>query len=174
MTTFSDSDWAGCKEARKSSSSGVILLGSHSLKAFTRKQKIIARCSAEAELSAAALGASESIGVVSLLKDLGYEMKPVFAIDAKATEHILHRQEIGRMKHIDVAHLWKQDAVRSMWLRVRRVKCEEHVANLGTRPLSKAVFETHSHREILTWRRKCSVSANCTTWRCFETSVRST
>ena len=131
-----------------------MLLGSHSLKAYTRKQKIIARCSAEAELCAAELRASESIGVVSLLKDLGYEMKPVFAIDAKATEHILHRQEIGRLKHIDVAYLWMQDEVRSMWLRVRRVKCEEHVANLGTRPLSKAVFETHSHREILTWRRK--------------------
>ena len=33
-------------------------------------------------------------------------MKPVLAIDAKATEHILHRQGIGRLKHIDVAYLW--------------------------------------------------------------------
>ena len=41
---------------------------------------------------------------MSLLKDLGYEIKPVLAIDAKATEHILHRQAIGRLKHIDVAY----------------------------------------------------------------------
>ena len=71
----------------------------------TRKQKIIARSSAEAELYAAALGASESKGIVSLLRGLGYEMKPVLAIDAKATEHILHRQGIGKLKHIDVAAL---------------------------------------------------------------------
>ena len=58
---------------------------------------------AEAELDAAALGASESKGIASLLKDLGYEMKPVLAIDAKATEHILHRQGIGKLKHTDVA-----------------------------------------------------------------------
>ena len=113
VTTFSASDWAGCKETRKSSSAGLILLGSHTLKAHTRKQKIIAISSAEAELYAAALGAFQSKGTVSLLKDLGHEMKPVLAIDAKATEHILHRQGIGRLKHIDVAYLWKQDEVRS-------------------------------------------------------------
>ena len=56
---FTDSDWAGCKETRKSSSAGVVMPGAHALKAYTRKQKIIARSSAEAELYAAALGASE-------------------------------------------------------------------------------------------------------------------
>ena len=48
-----------------------------------------------------------------MLRDLGYEKKPVLAIDAKATEHILHRQGIGKLKHIDVAYLWIQDEVRS-------------------------------------------------------------
>ena len=31
-------------------------------------------------------------------------MKPVLAIDVKAAEHILHKQGIGRLKHIDVAY----------------------------------------------------------------------
>ena len=53
-----------------------------------------------------ALEASESKGIVSFLKDLGYEMKPVLAIDGKVTAHILHRQGIGRLEHIDVAYLW--------------------------------------------------------------------
>ena len=83
----------------------VILHGGLTLKAYTRKQKIIAQSSAEAELYAAALGASGSKGIVSLLKDVGYEMKPVLAIDAEATEHILHRQGIGKLKHVDVAYL---------------------------------------------------------------------
>ena len=70
LTTFSDRDWAGWKETRKSSSAGVILLGSHTLNAYTRKQNIMARSSVEAELYAAALGASETKGIVSFLKDL--------------------------------------------------------------------------------------------------------
>ena len=105
VTTFTDSDWTGCIETRKSSSTAVILLGNHALKAYTRKQKTIAKSSAEAELCAAALGASESKDIVSLLRDLGYEMKPVLAIDTRATEHILHRQGIGKLKHIDAAYL---------------------------------------------------------------------
>ena len=66
----------------------------------------------------------DSKGMVSLFCDLGYEMMPVLAIDAKATEHVLHRQGIGRLKHIDVAYMWMQDEVRSKKLRVRRVKSE--------------------------------------------------
>ena len=84
VTTFTDSDWAGCKETRKSFRAGVILLCNHSQKAYTRKQTIIAKSSAEAELHAAALGASELKGIVSLLKDLGFELKPLLAIDGSA------------------------------------------------------------------------------------------
>ena len=40
-----------------------------------------------------------------MMCDLGFALKPVLIIDAKATEHILHRHGIGKMKHIDVAHL---------------------------------------------------------------------
>ena len=89
------------------------------------------------------MGASESKGIVSLLRDLGYEKKPVLAIDAKATEHILHRQGIGQLKHIDVAYLWIQDEIRSRRLRVRRVRSEDNVDYLGTKSLSKAVIAKH-------------------------------
>ena len=81
VTTFSDSDWAGCKETRKTSSACVMLLGNHNLKAYTCKQKSLQ------EAVAAVLGAPE--GIVSLLKDLGCEIQPVLAIDGKATEHTL-------------------------------------------------------------------------------------
>ena len=67
-------------------------------------------------------------------------MKPVVNIDAKATEHMLHRQGIGKLKHIDVAYLWVQDEIRSQRLRVHRTRSEENVADLGTKPLSKAVI----------------------------------
>ena len=84
------------------------------------------KSSAEAELYAAALGASEVKGIASVLRDLGYGKRPVLAIDAKATEHILHRQGIGKLKHIDVAYLWIQDEVRSQRLQVRRVRSEDN------------------------------------------------
>ena len=128
------------RDSKKPSSARVVQLGNHTPKAYTRKQKIIAKSSAEAELHAEALGSSESKGILSLLKDLGHKLKPVLAIDAEATEHILHRAGIGKLKRIDVAYLWIQNEIRSERLRVRRVMSEEHVADLGTKPLGRAII----------------------------------
>ena len=49
------------------------------------------------------------------------------------------------MKHIDVAYLWIQDEVRSRRLQVRRVRSEDNIADLGTKPPSKAVIAKHCH-----------------------------
>ena len=81
VSVLSDSDWAEDTESHKSSSAGV---GRHLLKAYTRKQKIIVRSSAEAELYAAALGASEAKEVQSMMCDLVFAMKPVLIIDAES------------------------------------------------------------------------------------------
>ena len=170
VTMFTDSDWAGCKETRKSSSAGVVMSGTHALKAYTRKQKIIARSSAEAELYAAALGASELKGIVSMMRDLGYEKRPVLAIDAKATEHILHRQGIRKLKHIDVAYLWIQDEIRSRRLQVRRVRSKDNIADLGTKPLSKAVIAKHCTAMGYTNMSQEDALTDRQSWGCSKTS----
>ena len=59
-------------------------------------------------------------------------------IGAKATEHILHRHG-----HIDVAHLWLQDEIKSNRLRVRRVKSEDNLADIGTKALSDKIIRKH-------------------------------
>ena len=110
------------------------------MKAYTRKQKSIAKSSEEAELYAAAWGASEAKGVQSMMHDLGFAVKPVLVIDVKATEHILHRRGKGVMNHFDVAHLWLQDEVKSNRLKVRRVKSEDNLTDIGTKPLSNKII----------------------------------
>ena len=72
----------------------------------------------------------------------GCGMKPMLAVDAKATEHILHRQRIGCPKHIDAAHLYVQDRVRSNILRVRRVQSEGNVADLGTKSITTSASDS--------------------------------
>ena len=42
-----------------------------------------------------------------------------------------------------MAYLWVQDEIRSQRLRVRRVRSEENVADLGTEPLSKTAIAKH-------------------------------
>ena len=144
VTVFSDSDWAGDKETTTWSSASIAPVGRHLLKAYTRKQKIIARSCAEAELYAAELKASEAKGVQNMMCDLGFAVKPVLIIDAKATEHILHRHGIGKIKHIDVAHLWLQDEITSNRLSVRCVKSDDNLADIGTKALSNKIIRKHA------------------------------
>ena len=42
-----------------------------------------------------------------------------------------------------MAYLWVQDEIRSERIQVRRVRSEENVADLGTKPLSRAVIAKH-------------------------------
>ena len=48
------------------------------------------------------------------------------------------------MKHIDVAHLWLQDEVKSDRLRVRRMKSEDNLADIGTKAISKTIIRTNA------------------------------
>ena len=55
-----------------------------------------------------------------MMRELGFVVNPVLVIDAKASEHILHRHGSGQMKHIDVAHLWRCHGVLGWQIRVSR------------------------------------------------------
>ena len=70
-------------------------------------------------------------------------MKPVLAIDTKATEHITHRQGIGRLKHINVAHLWMQDEIRSRGCVYAGSRVKKMLQTWETKPLSRAVIAKH-------------------------------
>ena len=50
VLSYTDSDWTGDKETPNVTSAGVSMMGDHMVTARTRRRKIIARRSAEAEL----------------------------------------------------------------------------------------------------------------------------
>ena len=69
VTANSDSDWAGDKRTRKSTSGGIVRIGTHFIKSLSKNQSVIALSSAEAELYAIIKTASETLGIMSLLWD---------------------------------------------------------------------------------------------------------
>ena len=69
ITSYSDSDWAGDRKTRKSTSGGVITIGSHYIQSWSKNQSVIALSSAVAELYVIIKTSSETLGIVSILKD---------------------------------------------------------------------------------------------------------
>ena len=60
MSVYTDSDWAGDKISRKSTSGGIAFVGPHAIKSWSTNQTIIALSSAEAELYSLLKGASQA------------------------------------------------------------------------------------------------------------------
>ena len=98
-------------------------------------------------------GVSEAKGVERMMRELCFcsEASIGLVIDAIATEHILHRHGFGKVKHIDVAHLWLQDEVESNMLKVCRVKSEDNLADIGTRALSNKIIRKHATSMEYVW-----------------------
>ena len=122
MEGFSDSDWAGCKRTGKSTSGGVIKIGEHFIKGWSKTQASVTLSSAEAELVAMCKLAAEMIGLGSVAADLGKDMKIIMYADSSAAIAIAKRRGAGKLRHINIGLLWIQDKTESEEVVIKKVK----------------------------------------------------
>ena len=101
IAAFSDSDWAGCRETRKSTSGGCFMHGSHLLKAYSKTQQTIALSSGEAEFYLMVKAASEAMGLQAMAKDFGKAMAPWLYVDASAALGVAQRVGLGKVRHLE-------------------------------------------------------------------------
>ena len=141
VKVFSDSDWAGCKRTRKSTSGGVVSIGGSVIKHWSSTQKAIATSSQEAELYAAVKALSEAKGIQSLVRDFGEELGLELLIDAQAVVDLANRQGLGRARHVDVGFLWIQEALEREEFRLTKVHGKYNPADVLTKPVPKEVMD---------------------------------
>ena len=84
------------------------MLGAHVIKGWSKTQSLIAFSSGESELYATLRAAAEALGLMSMMKDLGYNVKGEIWSDASAALGIIHRTGLGKTRHIDTSLLWIQ------------------------------------------------------------------
>ncbi len=71
LFVYSDADWAGDPDDRKSTSGLPVYLGSNPITWFAKKQPTVSRSSTESEYQALAIASAEVCWIRTLLKDLG-------------------------------------------------------------------------------------------------------
>ena len=98
---WTDSDWAGCRGARKSASGGVVAVGGGTLKTWSSTQGTIALSSGESEYYALVKTAAECFGVQALAKDLGWSWEVIIWIDSSAAKSMASRVGLGRVRHLE-------------------------------------------------------------------------
>ena len=146
LKTYTDADWAGCRDTRKSTIGGCVMLGAHILKGWSKTQALIALSSGESELYAALKASAETLGSVALLKDLGYGVSGEVWGDASAALGIINRRGLGKTRHIDQGLLWIQQTAAEQRFKYHKVLGKENPADLYTKHLDVATSNLHTSK----------------------------
>ena len=136
LKVFTDSDWAGDLETRKSTSGGIITIGEHCLKTWSTNQSSPALSSCEAEYYAVVDGASRALGMQTAAKELGIEVGDLsveIAPDSSGAKSFASRRGSGRIRHIEVKWLWLQQAVADGRFRMTKVAGAKNPADILTK-----------------------------------------
>jgi hypothetical protein len=137
---YSDSDWAGCKDSRRSTSGGVLTVDGAVLKAWNSTQATVATSSGEAEFHAAVKAAAEGLGFQSITCDLGFDLKLEVVVDSSAAQSIVSRAGLGKLKHVEVKLSWIQQAIALGRLEVSWIPGSRNPADVMTKPHSADRF----------------------------------
>ena len=106
LETISDTDWAGCRRTRRSTTGGYTVAGSYLIRMWCKTQASVALSSAEAELYSLVRASAETMGLISMYKDLGAHMNGLVLGDASAALAIVARRELGKLRHLEANYLW--------------------------------------------------------------------
>ena len=136
LSTYCDTDHAGCIRTRKSTTGVVVMIGSAMLRSVCRGQSLIALSSGEAEFYGLVTATSETLGEQSIAADWGLKLSINISMDATAGAAIGSRRGIGRVKHLSTIFLWVQDYITSGRIKIRKVHTSENVADILTKAVS--------------------------------------
>jgi len=111
-----------------------------------KSQSTIALSSCEAELLAMTHMTAEAIMVCNLCRfllklegrEVNSELDFIVYTDSSSAKALAQRRGVGRLKHVDLRHLWVQACVRQKLIRLKKVGTQNNVSDLNTKNLSLA------------------------------------
>jgi transposase InsO family protein len=144
LNGWTDSDYAGDLDDRKSTSGYVFMLGNAAVSWSSKKQPIVTLSTTEAEFVAAAACACQSLWLKNVLSHLQVMNDEKILIHCDNSSSIkLSKNPIlhGRCKHIDVRFHFLRDLAKDDVIELVHCKSQDQIADIMTKPLK---FETFS------------------------------
>ena len=140
---YSDADWAGDHDDRKSTSGFVFMMSGAVISWNSKKQTCVALSTAEAEYIALAKAAQESIWLQRLLGDMGECLitpMTIFEDNQSTIAMTKNPQFHGRAKHIDIKFHFIREQVTAKTVELKYCRSSDMIADMMTKGLCKGQF----------------------------------
>ena len=144
LVGFSDADWAGDINTRRSTSGYAFQLGNSTVSWSSRKQHTVAKSSTEAEYVALSTATQEGIWLRRLLSCLKLDMNSptvIYEDNQGAIDLSKNPKHHDRTKHIDVCHHFVRERVASKEIAVSYCPTNEMTADIMTKGLSAVKYQ---------------------------------
>lgn len=143
LTAYSNADWAGCPDTRRSTSGYCVYLGDNLVSWSSKRQLTVSRSSTEAEYRSVAHTVAETVWLRQLLGELHRPIQQatiVFCDNVSAVYLSCNPVQHRRTKHIEIDIHFVREKVALGEVRVLHVPTSAQFADIFTKGLPTASF----------------------------------
>lgn len=145
LTAYSDADWAGCPDTRRSTSGYCVYLGDNLLSWSSKRRHTISQSSAEAEYRGVANTLAETCWLRNLLLEMHIPMRKatlIFCDNVSSVYLSSNPVKHQRTKHVELDLHFVQEKVALCEVKVLHVPTEYHYADIFTKGLPSSLFNS--------------------------------